>query len=193
METMEQAIKKEFKEGYWITGVDYPTRRAELILTLRVLSNSKWQEIVYTSIAEGFTPGLNGEYGIHYTLYEAMQLILEDLCLDNFIKNNEYPYKQIGWWLKSKKEAENLLEVAILIDKLYESVNPNYDKMNNEKYLLSPYLHKLRKSSEKTFNELMKNEKNNKKFVKYINQGNNEIDKDYIKLTQSNDTSETRI
>ena len=192
METMEQTLKK-LKENYWITEVEFPQRRGELILTLRLLSNTKWQEVVYTSTVKSFTPGLNGEYGIHYTLHYAVELILEDLCLDDFIKSKQYPYKQIGWWLKSRKEAENLLGVAILIDKLYESANPNHDEIKNKQYLASSYLDELRKASKKALNAFMDNENDNKEFIDYLNKGEDNINKNYIKLTQSNDTSETRI
>ena len=38
----------------------------------------------------------------------------------------------------------------------------------NNKYLSSPYLKKLRKASKETFCEFMKNERESKKFIKYI-------------------------
>ena len=47
--------------------------------------------------------------------------------------------------------------------------------------------------SKEALNVFMNNENNNKEFVEYINQGNNEINKDYIKLTQSNNITEERV
>ncbi len=193
METMEQAVNKKIKEGYGIEEVKLPQIRGRIILILAELSNSKWQEAVYTSTVRSFTPGLNGEYGVHYTLHHAIELILEDLGLDDYIKSNQYPYKAIGYSLKSKKEAEYLFKIAVLIDKLYDSINPNYDEIKNEQYLASPYLHKLRKTSKEALDEFMKNEKNNEYFINFINDVQKQRDQQYIELTKSNDTSETRI
>ncbi|MFK7760988.1 MAG: hypothetical protein AB8B46_02550 [Candidatus Midichloriaceae bacterium] len=143
---MEQAVNKKIKEGYGIKGVEFPQRRGELILDLIYLSNAKWQEKVFTSLKKfKFKPVLNGEYGIYYTLEGATELILEDLGLDDYIKNNQYTYKAIGYSLKSKRGAEYLFKVATLIDKLSESVNPNYEMIKNKHYLASPYLDELRK------------------------------------------------
>ncbi|MFK7760986.1 MAG: hypothetical protein AB8B46_02540 [Candidatus Midichloriaceae bacterium] len=71
---MEQTLK----------NIKFPERREELILTLMDLSNYKWQEVVYTSISKNFTTSLNGEYGIHYTLAEAIGIIFDELGLDDF-------------------------------------------------------------------------------------------------------------
>lgn len=67
------------------------------------------------------------------------------MSFDKYIKNNEHPTKQMGWWLKGKKEAKYLFKIAILINKLYESINPDYDEIKNKKYLASRYLDELRK------------------------------------------------
>ena len=187
MGTMEQTLK----------NIKFPERREELILTLMDLSNYKWQEVVYTSISKNFTTSLNGEYGIHYTLAEAIGIIFDELGLDDFLKKTQYPYIQIGIRLKSRKEAEYLYKVAELIDKLYKEIYcpnwPNFVKAKNCIYLNSPYLHELRKMSKEAFNVFMNNENDNKEFIDYLNKGEDNINKKYIKLTQSNNTSETRI
>ena len=102
---------------------------------------------------------------------------------------------QTSW--VSDKEAEYLYKVAELIDKLYKEIYcpnwPNFVKAKNCIYLNSPYLHELRKMSKEAFNVFMNNENDNKEFIDYLNKGEDNINKKYIKLTQSNNTSETRI
>lgn len=177
-------IKRDI--DYWMKDIELGQMRGEIIITLDCLRSYKEQECLFVRLKLLFPKQDQEGYGIHWILRDAMDFLFDDYCLYLCVEKNVILYESIGYTLKTNKEAELLYELAFMLEKVQEKIDPFDRKAKNEEYLKLDELYELRKLSEETYQEFMKNEKNNKNFTQYMRELEERRDREYEEIRKHN-------
>jgi hypothetical protein len=145
------------KDDAMIKGVKLPHRRSELIVNILDLMDGEYQEREWIEKKKE----KRGEVSFGDEFYFCVEMF-DDQNMFEAVEEQRMPYDDIGWSLKSKKEAEVLYEIAKPLRWL--SHNCHY----NQEFLESKELYDLREESGKAFGVFMENEKENKEFCEFI-------------------------
>ena len=148
----------------WTRGIKLPQTRDRLIFYLFALMDKEYQ--LYDWIEkdkEEYDPKNDDKNTrFHDNIWFAVEMIFDELDLQVSLDKGTAPYDNIGWYLKSREEAEALYEVAKYLGPMAD------DCYTNDEYLSYPDLEPMRKAAGEAFRIFMENEKDNTEFCEFI-------------------------